>query len=180
MTRPWLWDFRTSDDVHCQRIRRLDSPDLPVGKCMATVWQEENLLLHTHLSSRNGSQAVMRSRSCRDGALCPRVLTEVGATPGLGGLTGKATTLIPLWSVIGDVAFLDITLLEGREPLIRARVLRDSDPIRAEDFKGCLDIAGLGRRGCHTGVRTAVSWLPEALWVKGWRTPPYTCFETHL
>lgn len=72
---------------------------------MATAWQVENL---PQLSSRNGSQAVMRSRSRRDGALCPRVLTVVGATPGLGGLTGKASTLIPLWSVTGDVAVLDI------------------------------------------------------------------------
>lgn len=84
-----------------------------MGKCMATVWQVENLPLHIHLGSRYGSQAVMRSRSYRDGALCPRVLTDVGAAPGLGGLTGKATMLIPLWSAIGDVAVLDITLLVG-------------------------------------------------------------------
>lgn len=68
----------------------------------------------------------------------------------------------------------------GKETLIRVWVLRGRDPIGAEDFKGCLDIAGLGRRGCHTGVRAAVSWLPKALGVKGLRSPPYTCSESHL
>lgn len=32
MTRPWLWDFRTSDTVQCQGIWRIASLNLPVSK----------------------------------------------------------------------------------------------------------------------------------------------------